>query len=175
MSRWGYWGKCCRKFKYVQMKIKLLFIGKENLEELHTASLSYISKINNYNPFEIEAIPYLKNTKSLTNELQKKQEGELFLRKITLSDIVVLLDERGKEVSTMQFSQFIQQRLNSGCKNLLFLIGGAYGFSEELYQRANFTISMSKLTLPHKLARLLFVEQLYRAFTILKGEPYHHP
>jgi 23S rRNA (pseudouridine1915-N3)-methyltransferase len=156
------------------MKIKLLFIGKENLEELQTASLDYISKINNYNSFEIEAIPYLKNTKSLTVELQRKQESELFLKKITSQDIVVLLDERGKEFSSLQFSQFIQQRFNSGCKNVLFLIGGAYGFSEEMYQRANFTLSMSKLTFPHKLARLLFVEQLYRAFTILKGEPYHH-
>jgi 23S rRNA (pseudouridine1915-N3)-methyltransferase len=156
------------------MKIKLLFIGKENLEELQTASQDYISKINNYNSFEIEAIPYLKNTKSLTIEIQKKQEGELFLKKITSQDIVVLLDERGKECSSLQFSQFIQQRFNSGCKNVLFLIGGAYGFSEEMYQRANYTLSMSKMTFPHKLARLLFVEQLYRAFTILKGEPYHH-
>ena len=156
------------------MKIKLLFIGKENLEELQTVSQDYISKINNYNPFEIEAIPYLKNTKSISQELQKKQEGELFLKKITAQDIVVLLDERGQEVSSVQFSQFIQQRFNSGCKNVLFLIGGAYGFSEEMYSRANFTLAMSKMTFPHKLARLLFVEQLYRAFTILKGEPYHH-
>jgi 23S rRNA (pseudouridine1915-N3)-methyltransferase len=156
------------------MKIKLLFIGKENLEELQTASQDYISKINNYNLFEIEAISYLKNTKSLPIELQKKQEGDLFLKKITSQDVVVLLDEKGKEVSSLQFSQFIQQRFNSGGKNLLFIIGGAYGFSEELYQRANFTLSMSKMTFPHKLARLFFVEQLYRAFTILKGEPYHH-
>jgi 23S rRNA (pseudouridine1915-N3)-methyltransferase len=156
------------------MKIKLLFIGKENLEELQTASQDYISKINNYNSFESEAIPYLKNTKSLSVELQKKQEGELLLKKTGSQDIVVLLDERGQECSSLQFSQFIQQRLNSGCKNLLFFIGGAYGFSEEVYQRANFTISMSKMTFPHKLARLLFEEQLYRAFSILKGEPYHH-
>jgi 23S rRNA (pseudouridine1915-N3)-methyltransferase len=151
-----------------------MFIGKENLEELQLVFVDYFSKINNYNPFEIEAIPYLKNTKSLTIEVQKKQEGELFLKKITPQDIVVLLDERGKEFSSLQFSQFIQQRLNAGCKNVLFLIGGAYGFSEELYQRANFTLSMSKMTFPHKLARLFFAEQLYRAFTILKGEPYHH-
>jgi len=156
------------------VKIKLVFIGKENLEELQAAWQDYISKINNYNPFEIEAIPYLKSTKSLSVEVQKKQEGELFLKKIATQDIVVLLDERGKEYSSLQFSQFIQQRFNSGCKNVLFLIGGAYGFSEELYQRANFTLSMSKMTFPHKLARLLFVEQLYRAFTILKREPYHH-
>jgi 23S rRNA (pseudouridine1915-N3)-methyltransferase len=156
------------------MKIKLLFIGKENLEDLQTASQDYISKINNYNNFETEAIPYLKNTKSLSVENQKKKEGELFLKKTIPQDIIVLLDERGKEYSSVQFSQFIQQRLNSGCKNVLFLIGGAYGFSEEMYQRANFSISMSKMTFPHKLARLLFAEQLYRAFSILKGEPYHH-
>jgi 23S rRNA (pseudouridine1915-N3)-methyltransferase len=156
------------------MKIKLLFIGKENLEELQTAIQGYITKISSYNNFEVEAIPYLKSTQSLSIEIQKKQEGELFFKKITPQDIVVLLEERGKEVSSVQFSQFIQQRLNSGCKTVLFLIGGAYGFSEELYPRANFTLSMSKMTFPHKLARLLFVEQLYRAFTILKGEPYHH-
>jgi len=156
------------------MKIKLLFIGKSNLEELQVASQDYISKINNYNSFEIEAIPYLRNTKSLSIELQKKQEGELFLKKITSQDTVVLLDERGKEFSSIQFSQFLQQRFNSGCKNVIFLIGGAYGFSEELYQRADFTLSMSKMTFPHKLARLFFTEQLYRAFTIQKGEPYHH-
>ena len=156
------------------MKIRLLFIGKENLEELQAAFQDFYSKINNYNPFEMEAIPYLKNTKSLTTEVQKKQEGDLFLKRITPQDVVVLLNERGTEYSSLQFSHFIQQRLNSGCKNLLFLIGGAYGFSEALYSRANFTLSVSKLTFPHKLARLLFAEQLYRAFTILKGEPYHH-
>jgi len=156
------------------VKIRLLFIGKENLEELQAAFQDFYSKINNYNPFEMEAIPYLKNTKSLTTEVQKKQEGDLFLKRITPQDVVVLLNERGTEYSSLQFSHFIQQRLNSGCKNLLFLIGGAYGFSEALYSRANFTLSMSKLTFPHKLARLLFAEQLYRAFTILKGEPYHH-
>jgi 23S rRNA (pseudouridine1915-N3)-methyltransferase len=156
------------------MKIKLLFVGKENLEELQTASQDYISRINIFHPFEIEAIPYLKITKSLTIELQKKQESELFLKKIASQDIVVLLDERGETFSSLKFSQFIQQRMNSGCKNVLFLIGGVYGVSEELYRRANFILSMSTLTFPHKLARLIFVEQLYRAFTILKGEPYHH-
>jgi len=156
------------------MKIRLIFIGKENLEELQTSFLDYFSKINKYNPFEIEAIPYLKNTQSLPTEVQKKQEGELLLKKITSQDVVVLLDERGSEYSSLQFSKFIQQRLNSGCKTLLFLIGGAYGFSEELYKRADYKISMSKMTFAHKIARLLFAEQLYRAFTILNGEPYHH-
>jgi len=156
------------------MKIKLLFIGKEHLEELHAASHDYISKIRNYNSFEIVAVPYIKKTKNLPIELQKKQEGEFFLKKISLQDIVVLLDEQGKEFSSFQFSQFVQLQLNTGRKNLLFIIGGAYGFSEELYQRADYTISMSKMTFPHKLARLLFTEQLYRAFSIIKGEPYHH-
>ena len=156
------------------MKIKLLCIGKTNLEDLQTASLDYISKIEHCNPFEIEAIPYLKNTQSLPVEIQKKQEGKLFLKKIIANDIVVLLDESGKEYSSTQFSQFIQDRFNFGCKNLLFLIGGAYGFSDEVYQRANFILSMSKMTFPHKLIRLVFLEQLYRAFSILRGEPYHH-
>jgi 23S rRNA (pseudouridine1915-N3)-methyltransferase len=156
------------------MKMKLLFIGKDNLDELQTSFLDYFSKINKYNTFEIEAIPYLKNTKSLSIEVQKKQEGDFFMKRITKQDVVVLLDERGNECTSLQFSNFIQQRLNAGTKTLLFLIGGAYGFSEELYKRADFKISLSKMTFSHKIARLFFAEQLYRAFTILNGEPYHH-
>jgi 23S rRNA (pseudouridine1915-N3)-methyltransferase len=156
------------------LKLTLIFIGKENLEELQTSFLEYFSKINRYNPFKIEAIPYLKNTQSLPVEVQKKQEGELFLKKITSQDVVILVDERGNECTSLQFSNFLQQRLNAGTKTMLFLIGGAYGFSEELYKRADYIISLSKMTFSHKMARLLFAEQLYRAFTILNGEPYHH-
>lgn len=134
---------------------------------------SYVGKIKCYLPFEVEAIPYLKNTKLSVDE-QKKQEGQLFLKKIETSDFVVLLDERGKELTSVAFSQFIQQQMVRGTKRLVFLIGGAYGFSEEVYARGNYKIALSQMTFPHILTRLIFAEQLYRAMTIWKGEPYHH-
>ena len=155
------------------MKIKLLYIGKEDSAELSPAVQNYVNKIKFYVPFEVEAIPYLKNTK-LTVEEQKKQEGQLFLKKIESSDFVVLLDEHGKEMTSVAFSQFLQQQMVRGTKRLVFLIGGAYGFSESVYERGNYKISLSQMTFPHILTRLIFSEQLYRAMTILKGEPYHH-
>lgn len=155
------------------MKIKLIYIGKEDSAELSPAVANYVNKIKFYLPFEVEAIPYLKNTK-LSVEEQKKQEGQLFLKKIETSDFVTLLDEHGKEVTSVGFSQFIQQQMVRGTKRLIFLIGGAYGFSEEVYQRGNYKIALSQMTFPHILTRLIFAEQLYRAMTILKGEPYHH-
>ncbi len=155
------------------MKIKLLYIGKEDAAEVTAAVQNYQNKIKFYIPYEVEAIPYLKNTK-LSVEEQKKQEGQLFLKKLESSDFVVLLDEHGKEMTSVAFSQFLQQQMLRGTKRLVFLIGGAYGFSEEVYQRGNYKISLSQMTFPHILTRLIFAEQLYRAFTILKGEPYHH-
>ena len=155
------------------MKIKLLYIGKEDAAEVNAAVVSYQNKIKFYVPYEVEAIPYLKNTK-LSVEEQKKQEGQLFLKKIENSDFVVLLDEHGKEVTSVAFSQFIQQQMLRGTKRLVFLIGGAYGFSEDVYKRGNYKIALSQMTFPHILTRLIFAEQLYRAMTILKGEPYHH-
>lgn len=155
------------------MKIKLLYIGKEDAAEVNAAVVSYQNKIKFYVPYEVEAIPYLKNTK-LSVEEQKKQEGQLFLKKLEPSDFVVLLDEHGKELTSVGFSQFIQQQMLRGTKRLLFLIGGAYGFSDEVYKRGNYKIALSQMTFPHILTRLIFAEQLYRAMTILKGEPYHH-
>lgn len=155
------------------MKVKLLYIGKEDAAEVNEAVNGYHSKIKFYIPFETEAIPYLKNTK-LQMEEQKKQEGQLFLKKLESSDFVVLLDEHGKELTSVGFSQFMQQQMLRGTKRLVFLIGGAYGFSEEVYKRGNFKIALSQMTFPHILTRLIFAEQLYRAMTILKGEPYHH-
>ena len=140
---------------------------------MDVAVKSYVGKIQFYLPFEVEAIPYLKNTKLSVDE-QKKQEGQLFLKKIETSDFVVLLDERGKELTSVAFSQFIQQQMVRGTKRLVFLIGGAYGFSEEVYARGNYKIALSQMTFPHILTRLIFAEQLYRAMTIWKGEPYHH-
>lgn len=156
------------------MKIKLLYIGKEDGDNLDDAIQSYHKKITFYTPFETCAIPYLKNSKSLSADEQKKREGELILKKIEVADFVVLLDERGRELDSIQLSQFIQQQLNIGTKNLIFIIGGAYGFSQEVYERANYKLSLSRMTFPHIMTRLIFAEQLYRGFSILKNEPYHH-
>jgi 23S rRNA (pseudouridine1915-N3)-methyltransferase len=156
------------------MNIELLCIGKDNADAFEEAIKQYIKKVKLYNNFDIVVIPYLKNTKSLSFEEQKKKEGELLLKKIAVSDFVVLLDERGKEISSVDFANFLQQKMNSGIKKLLFVIGGAYGFSEAVYQRQNAKISLSRLTFPHLMTRLIFTEQLYRAFTILHNEPYHH-
>ncbi|PKP21511.1 MAG: 23S rRNA (pseudouridine(1915)-N(3))-methyltransferase RlmH [Bacteroidetes bacterium HGW-Bacteroidetes-20] len=156
------------------MKIKLLHIGKEDAEQFQVPLEMYTKKILFYNSFESIAIPYLKNTKSLSIAEQKKREGEVLLKKIDPSDYVILLDENGKERTSVEFSNLIQQHLNSATKNLVFVIGGAYGFSEELYSRGNQKLSLSKMTFPHMMTRLIFTEQLYRSFTILKNEPYHH-
>ena len=156
------------------MNIELLCIGKENADAFEEALSLYVKKIKLYNNFDIVIIPYLKNTKSLSFEEQKRKEGELLLKKIVPSDCVVLLDERGKELSSVEFANFLQQKMNSGIKKLVFVIGGAYGFSEAVYQRQNAKMSLSKLTFPHLMTRLIFTEQLYRAFTILHNEPYHH-
>lgn len=156
------------------MKIKLLFIGKEDAEMFQQSIDFYTKKIQFYNSFESIAIPYLKNTKSLSVIEQKKREGELILKKIENGDFVILMDENGKEKSSVDFSQMIQQHLNSGIKTLLFIIGGAYGFSDEVYAKANQMLSLSKMTFPHLMTRLVFVEQLYRSFSILRNEPYHH-
>lgn len=156
------------------MKIKLLHIGKEDAEQFQEALEMYAKKILFYNPFESVAIPYLKNTKSLSIAEQKKREGEALLKKIEASDFVILLDENGKERTSVEFSNLIQKHLNAATKNLIFVIGGAYGFSEELYMRGNQKMALSKMTFPHLMTRLIFTEQLYRSFTILKNEPYHH-
>lgn len=155
------------------MKVKLIYIGKEDSGALESSVDAYVKKIKFYIPFEIDAIPYLKNTKLSVDE-QKKQEGQLILKKLDASDFVVLLDEHGKEMTSVAFSKFMQQQMSSGKKCMLFVIGGAYGFSEEVYQRANALMSLSQMTFPHILTRLIFAEQLYRAMTILRGEPYHH-
>lgn len=156
------------------MKIKLIWIGKQEGDVFDTAIQQYTQKVKFYVPFEPIAIPYLKNTKSLSQDEQKKREGELILKKIESSDYVVLLDERGREFTSKQFAQFVQQQANNGLKSLVFVIGGAYGFSEPVYARQNAKMALSQLTFPHIMTRLIFTEQLYRAFTILHGEPYHH-
>ena len=156
------------------MKIKLLWIGKPDGDIFDEAIRYYAGRVSAYFPYEMVAIPYLKNAKSRPVEEQKKREGELILKKIESDEYVVLWDERGKELTSKQFADFIHQRANTGLKTLTFVIGGAYGFSDAVYARQNAQLALSKLTFPHIMVRLIFAEQLYRAFTILKGEPYHH-
>ena len=156
------------------MRIKLMFIGKPDGDLFQDAIDDYVKKINFNIGFEMVAIPYIKNCKSLSFSEQKEKEGEQFLKRLAPDEFVVLLDEHGCEVTSVQFANTIQQYMNSGTKTVVFLIGGAYGFSDSVFKRANAKISLSKMTFPHIMTRLIFAEQLYRAFTILKGEPYHH-
>lgn len=156
------------------MKIKLLAIGKTDNKHLQLFMDEYINRIGFYISFEMQVIPDLKKTKSLSETQQKEKEGEFLLKQIDSTDVVILLDENGKSYTSVAFSEVLQKKMNSGIKNLVFIIGGPYGFSEALYQRANGKLSLSAMTFSHQMVRLFFVEQLYRAFTILKNEPYHH-
>lgn len=156
------------------MKIKLLAIGKTDNKHLQLFMDEYINRIGFYISFEMQVIPDLKKTKSLSETQQKEKEGEFLLKQIDSTDVVILLDENGKSYTSVGFSEVLQKKMNSGIKNLVFIIGGPYGFSEALYQRANGKLSLSAMTFSHQMVRLFFVEQLYRAFTILKNEPYHH-
>lgn len=156
------------------MQIKLLAVGKTDHKALKILIEDYVKRLSHYCRFEFEILPDLKNTKNLDQNAQKIKEGELILSKINLSSTLTLLDEKGKSFTSVKFSQFIQKQLNTGMKELVFVIGGPYGFSEAVYQRANQKIALSEMTFSHQMIRLFFVEQLYRAFTILKSEPYHH-
>lgn len=156
------------------MTIKLLGIGKTDKKELEKLIQVYTKRLHHYIKFEIELIPHLKKVKNLDENQQKYKEGELLLSGIQNSDFLVLLDEKGKLMDSIAFSEYLQKRMNTGLKRLVFVIGGPYGFSEEVYRRCDTKISLSKMTFSHQMIRLFFVEQLYRAFTILKNEPYHH-
>lgn len=156
------------------MTVKLVCIGKTDKKELEDLIKIYSDRLQHYIKFEFEIIPDLKKTKNLDENQQKFKEGELILSGLQNSDFLVLLDENGKQFSSESFSEYIQKRMNTGLKRLVFLIGGPYGFSEEVYNRADSKISLSKMTFSHQMVRLFFTEQLYRAFTILKNEPYHH-
>ncbi len=156
------------------MKITLIAIGKTDNNQMLSLIDDYIKRLGFYNSFEMEVIPDIKNAKNLSENLQKQAEGNEILKKITNSEILILLDENGKNYTSEKFSEFLQKKMNSGLKNLVFVIGGPYGFSDEIYARANGKISLSSMTFSHQMVRLFFVEQLYRAFTILKNEPYHH-
>lgn len=156
------------------MKIKLLAIGKTDNLYLQQLIDDYSKRLGFYISFEMQIVQDLKNTKSISEIQQKEKEGKLLLKQIDPSDEVILLDENGKSYSSVAFSELLQKKMNSGIKNLIFIIGGPYGFSEEVYQRANGKISLSAMTFSHQMVRLFFIEQLYRGFTILKNEPYHH-
>jgi 23S rRNA (pseudouridine1915-N3)-methyltransferase len=155
------------------MKITLLVVGKTTDTHIQALVQEYQKRLLHYVPFALTVIPELKNTKSLTVEQQKQEEGELILRNVTASMDMILLDERGKEYRSIEFADYIQKKMSSG-RDLVFVVGGPYGFSDAVYQRANGKISLSKMTFSHQMIRLFFVEQIYRAMTILRGEPYHH-
>lgn len=156
------------------MKIIYLSFATPDDPYLNTGCEIYRKRIPHYIPFSHEIIPPLKNTKSLNEAQQKEKEGEILLSKFNDSDYVVLLDELGIQYTSMDYSKFIQQRMLSGIKRVIFVTGGPYGFSDSVYRRGNSKLALSKMTFSHQMVQLIFLEQLYRALTILKGEPYHH-
>ncbi len=156
------------------MNIELLVVGKTDSALIEEIVSLYVKRINHYCKFSITTLADVKNTKNLTVNQQRTAEGEMILRQITDADFVTLLDERGTEYRSVDFAFWLQKRMNSGVRRLLIVIGGPYGFSEAVYKRANSKVSLSKMTFSHQIVRAIFAEQIYRAFTILKNEPYHH-
>jgi len=158
----------------VAMQIKLIAVGKTDHPAISQLIKEYTDRLGHYVRFDLEILPDLKNTKSLSEAVQKEKEGDLILKKIAPADDLILLDENGKSYSSIDFSILLQKKMNSGLKQLTFAIGGPYGFSEAVYERANGKLSISKMTFSHQMIRPFFIEQLYRSFTILRNEPYHH-
>lgn len=156
------------------MKIKLLAIGKTDHKQLQQLIDEYQNRLKHYVKFELEIIPDIKNVKNLSEQQQKDKEGELLLGKLQPTDQLVLLDDKGKQFTSIEFSEYLQKKMNSGIKQLVLVIGGPYGFSEEVYKKASGKLSLSKMTFSHQMIRLFIVEQIYRGFTILRNEPYHH-
>ena len=155
------------------MKTLLILVGKTNDKHFAAGINDYVERIGHYMPFDVMTIPELKNTKNLTEEQQKTAEGELILKQLQPSDTVVLLDEHGRELRSVEFARWMEQKRNTA-RRLVFVIGGPYGFSPAVYARATQQVSPSKITFSHQMVRLVFTEQVYRACTIIKGEPYHH-
>ncbi|MBP3712256.1 MAG: 23S rRNA (pseudouridine(1915)-N(3))-methyltransferase RlmH [Bacteroidaceae bacterium] len=156
------------------MKGVLIVVGKTTDKRFEAITNEYVERIRHYIPFDIEVIPDLKNTKGLSQSEQKGREGEQILRSLQAGDYVVLLDEHGSERSSMDFAAWMQKKMSAGPKRLVFIVGGPYGFSENVHKRGNEEISLSRMTLSHQMVRMFFAEQIYRAMTILNGEPYHH-
>ncbi|MBE6314165.1 MAG: 23S rRNA (pseudouridine(1915)-N(3))-methyltransferase RlmH [Bacteroidales bacterium] len=156
------------------MEITLIVIGKTNAKYLIEGLDEYTRRLKHYISYNINILPDIKNTKNLSEEQQKETEGKLILNALKPGDFIVLLDERGKEFSSMQFSDYLQRKMNSGLRRLVFVVGGPYGFSKDVYNKADEKLSLSKMTFSHEMIRLFFTEQIYRAMTIIRGEPYHH-
>ncbi len=156
------------------MKITLLLIGSTDKKYIKEGIADYLKRVTFYLPFEMKIIPDIKNNRNLTAAQQKEREGKAILELVASGDTLILLDEIGTELSSTGFAKWIEKRMITGTRQLTFVVGGPYGFSEAVYQRADAKISLSKMTFPHQLVRLIFAEQLYRAMTIIKGEPYHH-
>jgi len=156
------------------MNIKILTIGKTDNKALQSLIDDYTKRLSFYIKLDLVIIPDIKNVKNLSESQQKEKEGELILAKLAATDQLILLDEKGTTFSSVGFSDYLQKKMNSGAKTLVFVIGGPYGFSDEVYQKAQGKISLSLMTFSHQMVRLFFIEQLYRGFTILKNEPYHH-
>lgn len=156
------------------MKITLLTLGKTQDKYLAEGIAVFVKRLKHYISFQIIEIPELKDTKSLSRDQQKIREAELLFKNINSTDHVILLDEKSREFTSRQFADFLNKKLVGGQQRLVFVVGGPYGFSADIYDRSNEMLSLSKMTFSHQMIRLLFAEQLYRAFTILKGEPYHH-
>ena len=155
------------------MNIKILTIGKTDNKALQSLIDDYTKRLSFYIKFDLEIIPDIKNVKNLSESQQKEKEGELILSKLTPTDQLILLDENGTTFTSVGFSNYMQKKMNSGLKTLVFVIGGPYGFSDEVYQKAQGKISLSRMTFSHQMVRLFFIEQLYRGFTILRNEPYN--
>ncbi len=156
------------------MKIVLLTVGKTEDAYIREGIDKFVKRLKHYTRLEITDLPELKNTKALTQEQQKSKEAEMILKKITPHDHVVLLDENGMEFSSVQFADYLDKKAIGSVQSLIFVIGGPYGFDSSVYERANAKLTLSRMTFSHQMVRLFFVEQLYRAFSIIKGEPYHH-
>jgi 23S rRNA (pseudouridine1915-N3)-methyltransferase len=156
------------------MTIKLIAIGKTDNKQLLTLIEDYQKRLSFYIKFSFDIIPDIKNAKNLSEAQQKQKEGELILKKLSNTDVLMLLDENGKQMDSVGFSNYLQKHMNSGIKQLVFVIGGPYGFSQDVYNKAQGKISLSKMTFSHQMVRLFIIEQLYRGFTILRNEPYHH-
>jgi 23S rRNA (pseudouridine1915-N3)-methyltransferase len=156
------------------MKIKFVCIGRTGKDFLVSGEQEYLNRLKHYVSVEKIEIPDLKNARKLSIDQIKEQEGKEILSKVMSGETLILLDEKGKSFSSVEFAEFIQQKFNAGGKGIVFVVGGAYGFSEDVYKLSTAKISLSRMTFSHQMVRMIFLEQLYRAMTILKGEPYHH-
>lgn len=156
------------------MKISLLAVGKTDVKWVREGLGLYASRLKHYVRFSVEEIPELKNVSAMSRDMVKRREGELILKNLKPADHVVLMDENGREYRSQEFASYLQEKMSRTGKDIVFVIGGAYGFSEDVYARANEKMSLSRMTFSHQMVRTIFAEQLYRAFTIIRGEPYHH-